>query len=136
MLTNDKKKSQRGQAMLIAVLTIGGAILGATTLAGILMVYQIRATTDSANSAKAIFAADSGIDWALYSYYHPPQGPPPALANGGGVTVTCYDATNAATVCDNSNPVSTTSYAISQGLSVNASRAFLVSLSASTATVP
>ena len=60
--------------MLIAVLTLGGAILGATTLAGLLMLYQIRATTDTENSAKAIFAADAGVNWALYSYFDPPLG--------------------------------------------------------------
>jgi hypothetical protein len=57
-----------GQAMLIAVLSLGGAILGATTVAGLLTLYQIRATTDTANSAKAIFAADTGTEWALFNH--------------------------------------------------------------------
>jgi hypothetical protein len=69
-LTSSSLRS--GQAMLIAILTLGGAILGATSLAGLLLLYQIRATTDSANSAKAIFAADSGVNWALYSFFEPP----------------------------------------------------------------
>lgn len=55
--------------MLIAVLSLGGAILGATTVAGLLTLYQIRATTDSENSAKAIFAADAGIEWAQFDHY-------------------------------------------------------------------
>ena len=54
-----------GQAMIIAILSLGGAILGATTLAGFLLLYNIRATTNSVNSAKAIFAADAGLNWAF-----------------------------------------------------------------------
>ena len=46
--------------MLLAVLTLGATMLGATTIAGLLMVYQIRQTTDFENSAKAVFAADAG----------------------------------------------------------------------------
>ena len=55
--------------MLIAVLALGGAILGATAVAGLMTLYQIRAATDTANSAKAIFAADAGTEWALFNYY-------------------------------------------------------------------
>lgn len=55
--------------MLLTILALGGAILGATTIAGILMLYQIRATTDAENSAKAIFAADAGTQWTLFDYY-------------------------------------------------------------------
>jgi hypothetical protein len=46
-----KTNSRSGQAMLIAVLALGGAILGATTVAGLLTLYQIRATTDTARAA-------------------------------------------------------------------------------------
>ncbi len=55
--------------MLLSILALGGAILGATTIAGVLMLYQIRATTDTQNSAKAIFAADAGTEWTLFDYY-------------------------------------------------------------------
>ena len=55
--------------MLIAVLSLGGAILGATAVAGLLTLYQIRATTDTENSAKAIFAADAGIGMGAFNHY-------------------------------------------------------------------
>jgi hypothetical protein len=133
-----KKDSRRsGQAMLLATLTLGGAILGATSLAGLLMLYQIRATTDSVNSAKAIFVADSGVNWALYTYFHPPAGSLPA-SNGffslidASVTVTCYDANANTIACDDSNATD----AISEGTSNGARRAFLVIFGNEIATMP
>jgi len=121
--------------MIIAILTLGGAILGATTLAGILMLYQIRATTDAANSAKAIFAADAGIEWVLYSYFFPPQTTPIAFSNGATVVATCYDATGAVTACDNTGATSS-SYAIARGSSLNDRRAFFIGLVGASGTLP
>lgn len=65
---NSKNKGQapRGQVMLLSALLIGGSILAATSVAGYLMLLQIRQSTNIANSAKAITAASTGIDWALY----------------------------------------------------------------------
>lgn len=45
--------------------------MGASSLAGLLMLYQIRQATDLGNSGKAIFAADSGIEWVLYDKFNP-----------------------------------------------------------------
>lgn len=58
-----------GQVMIITILVLGGAILSATTIAGLLMLYQIRQTTDIANSGRAIYAADAGIEWSLYNWF-------------------------------------------------------------------
>lgn len=55
--------------MLITVLAISGTILGATAIAGLLMLYQIRQSTDTVSSAKAIFAADAGLEWRLYRFF-------------------------------------------------------------------
>lgn len=52
--------------MLLSAVLIGGSILAATSIAGYLMLLQIRQSTDIANSGKAITAASSGVDWALY----------------------------------------------------------------------
>jgi hypothetical protein len=67
---NLKNKGQvpRGQVMLLSALLIGGSILAATSVAGYLMLLQIRQSTNIANSAKAITAASTGIDWALYQH--------------------------------------------------------------------
>lgn len=62
-------RRRSGQVMIITILVLGGAILSATTIAGLLMLYQIRQTTDIANSGKAIYAADAGIEWSLYNWF-------------------------------------------------------------------
>src|SRR3989338_10873566 len=62
-------KNMRGQIMLLTVLALSGTILGATTIAGLLMVYQIRQSNDIVNSTKAIFAADAGLEWRLYKFF-------------------------------------------------------------------
>jgi len=66
---------QAGQVIILATLTLGGILLSTAAVAGILLVYQIRNTNDSVNSAKAIFAADAGIEAASYCYF--------SLAGGG-----------------------------------------------------
>ena len=137
-----KQRDRRfGQAMLSAVLSISGAILGATTVAGFLMLYQLRASTDSENSAKAIFAADSGVEWTLFDYYcgqaNPPRCslapgedyPTTPFSNGVSVQVTCSDVNGASSTC--SDTVNTAS-AISLGLSSNSRRAFALTFTTST----
>ncbi len=131
--------------MLIAVLSLGGAILGATTVAGLLTLYQIRATTDTANSAKAIFAADSGMEWALFNYYCGTDTPSrclggtpsiPTFAGSGAVaTVNCYDnfgATGAAIPCSDTSTVA----AIANGMANGSDRAFFIGISGATTTYP
>jgi hypothetical protein len=82
--------------MILAVLAIGGTLIAATTIAGLLMVYQIRQATDLEKSARAIFAADAGIEWGLYQFFQggtgpfPPTGP--VFTNGAAVSTTCFDA--------------------------------------------
>ena len=139
------KENNSGQAMIIAILTLGGALLGATTIAGLLMLYQIRGSTDAENSAKAIFAADSGLNWALYSYFNPPQrallGNPNAnaapmqanLGNQASVAITCSDDKGNTITCDQDNVTTTV---ISEGISLNSRRAFFLNLSDGTSTLP
>ncbi len=85
--------------MLLAVLTLGATMLGVTTIAGLLMLYQIRQVTNFGNSAKSIFAADGGTEWALYSFAQGVSPVYPVFANGATVDVTCYDATGAVSLC-------------------------------------
>lgn len=98
--------TKKGQVMILSILAIGGTILGATTIAGLLMVYQLRSTSDVANSAKAIFAADTGIDWMLYQFSKPSStDPAPAFSNGASFTATCYDSSSRIVDCRNASAV-------------------------------
>lgn len=58
--------------MLLTVLILSGTVIGATAIAGLLMRYQIRQTTNVVNSAKAIFAADSGLECQFYRRFQDP----------------------------------------------------------------
>ena len=137
------RNGRAGQAMLIAVLSLGGAILGATVVAGILTLYELRASTDTANSAKALFAADAGVEWTLFSYYcgsldtparcSGPVPLPVLAASGASVTSTCYDANGAVSDCGNT---STTVSAVTLGAANGTKRAFDVSLIGSTSSIP
>lgn len=95
-------ESRSGQIMVLTVLALGGTILGATTIAGLLMLYQIRQSTDLANSAKAIFAADAGIEKSFYDIScagnadkQPCPAPPDTgtwkLSNGATANIVCSD---------------------------------------------
>jgi hypothetical protein len=126
-----QKDGRRGQAMLLAVLTIGATMLGATTIAGLLMLYQIRQTNDFEHSAQAVFAADAGTEWALYNYYVTSTAPLSFL-NGASAAVTCYDASAAVSSCATSTAVE----AISKGSSGNTKRAFLITFTGTGGTLP
>lgn len=131
--------------MILTVLALGGAILGATTIAGLLMLYQIRQTTDLANSGKAIYAADAGLEWSLYNWFCKDDPlktgycPLPSaatwdaktflLTNGASVNVTvtqtCFDnAGHEVASCDPATTVATSTTFKSLGKSGNSSRAF------------
>ena len=58
-----------GQVMLLTVLILGGVILSVSMIAGYITVQKIRQSSDVANSTKAIFAADTGIEWELYKCF-------------------------------------------------------------------
>ena len=55
--------------MLLTVLIISGTILSATTIAGLLMLYQIRQATQFGLSVQALFAADTGLEWKLFESF-------------------------------------------------------------------
>lgn len=69
-MTTKNRNKEKGQVMLLSVLLISSAVLGAATLAGILVLFQLRQTADAQTSARAVFAADAGIERSLYEKYH------------------------------------------------------------------
>ncbi|KKW45497.1 MAG: hypothetical protein A3A43_00770 [Candidatus Liptonbacteria bacterium RIFCSPLOWO2_01_FULL_56_20] len=108
--------------MILAVLALGGAILGATTIAGLLMVYEVRQASDLNNSAKAVFAADAGIEWGLYQFFNPSStNPRPTFGNNATSTTSCYDAGDALLPDCRDEAVSTIR---ARGSAGNVSRAF------------
>lgn len=60
-----------GQAMLIVVMVLGSTMLGVATIAGYVSLQKIRTSTEIVDSTKAIYAADSGVDWCLYKKFGP-----------------------------------------------------------------
>lgn len=66
-----KMKNQKGQAILIVVLVLGATMLGVTTIAGYISLQKIRTATEIMDSTKAIYAADSGIEWCLFNKFGP-----------------------------------------------------------------
>lgn len=54
----------------MTVILIGGVFFMATTIAGLLMFYQLQESTNFRESTKAIYAADAGLERATYYYYH------------------------------------------------------------------
>lgn len=52
--------------MLISVILLGGMLLGASAVTGTLLAYQIRQANDALKSAKALFAADAGMEAASF----------------------------------------------------------------------
>ena len=79
--------------MLLTVVLLSGAVLAATSLVGLLILYQLRQATDIKGSVRAIFAADAGLEWAFFNETRPPaqKEPYPKIinfSNGAKVTVT------------------------------------------------
>ncbi len=110
-----------GQVLILTILTIGGILLGATTIAGLLVAYQISQGTDLANSGKAIFAADTGIEWGLYQFFKPGFAvSAPTLSNGASFTATCSPVADCKDIG--------TAVIRSAGKSANAERAFELNL--------
>jgi len=61
-----------GQVILVSVIILSGALMSASVVAGLLTAYQIRQANDTVESMKAFFAADAGIEQALYNYFNDP----------------------------------------------------------------
>ncbi|MBI4160236.1 hypothetical protein HY504_03650 [Candidatus Wolfebacteria bacterium] len=76
-----------GQIMLLTVLVISASMFVAATVAGYLVLLRIRQSTDIANSTKAIYAAEAGVEWRLYAQFGDRNRPLPEFENGASVTV-------------------------------------------------
>lgn len=68
--------------MLLTVVLISGIILGTTAISGVLMLNQVRQAGNAVDSQKAVFAADTGLEWELYKRFKDNKYPQPILSNG------------------------------------------------------
>ena len=101
----------RGQVMLLTVLIVSGTILGATAIAGLLMIYQLRQVTNFGYSVQAFFAADSGLEWKLYQLKDEDR-PAPVMSGESNSDFRAFGDANstinivgcAGAVLDNANP--------------------------------
>ncbi len=59
-------RPRRGQLMLMTVLILGGTMLGATAIAGLITTYRLKQAAGARDSAMAIMAADAGLEAGLY----------------------------------------------------------------------
>lgn len=55
--------------MLLAVVLVGSAVLTITSIAGYLTLQRIRMSSNFTDSAKAIFAADAGLECEFYRFF-------------------------------------------------------------------
>lgn len=88
-------KKQKGSILIFAVLILGSILTIALTL-GAIFIPKIRLITEAGEgSVKAIFAADSGLEWCIYVNRHPGEMPPaqPVMGNGSSYIL---DPTNCA----------------------------------------
>ena len=127
-------EARRGQARLLAILTLGATMLGATTIAGLLMLYQIRQVTNFRDSTESIFAADAGTEWELYSYFQAANVQAPTLlSNGAAISATCYDNTQTPSQCSDTT---STVEAVAVGSAGNTKRAFVATFSGAPGSLP
>lgn len=76
------------------VLILGSTMLGVASIAGYVSLQEIRSSIDIVDSTKAIYAADSGVDWCFYQKFGPTgSSTTPCvtnynLGNGSSVSVT------------------------------------------------
>ncbi|MDI6821189.1 MAG: hypothetical protein QMD65_03365 [Patescibacteria group bacterium] len=67
-IISKSRNCRSGQVMILSIILLGGILISATAIAGLLVIYQIRQANDTVNSTKAFFAADAALEWKTYEY--------------------------------------------------------------------
>lgn len=125
--------------MIFATIAIGGTVLAAATIAGLLVLYQLRQAGDFSSSAVAIFAADAGTEFGLYNFYQSTstkQESTLTLSNTDtGLALDCLDDAGDVVGC---GIVGNTSATLLRTLGTyrGTTRAFLLQLDVATSTFP
>jgi len=74
------KIKQKGSILVFSVMILTILLTISITLAKV-FIPKIRVATEAANSVSAIFAADTGIEWCLYTFRHDTNYAKPNMAN-------------------------------------------------------
>ncbi|MBI4919734.1 hypothetical protein HY838_00300 [Candidatus Azambacteria bacterium] len=80
-------RGEKGIALLITVVIISAVLLMVVFISNI-VITQLRLAGDIADSAAAIYAADSGIEWQLYRIRKGVAVPSPSMSNGAEISTT------------------------------------------------
>ena len=78
----------KGQVMLLTVVILTSTILATTAIAGFLTLLQLKQAGGASDSMRAIFAADTGLEWELYKHFKDPAYPQPTMDNGASFRIT------------------------------------------------
>lgn len=57
--------------MILTVLVLSSAVLSLSAIGGYMMLVRLRISSDIANTTKAIYIADAGLECAAYAHYTP-----------------------------------------------------------------
>lgn len=108
-----------GQIMIVVVLTLGGIMFGASVIGGILMSGQLRQIKNISDSAKAIYAADAGLNFGYYQFLSSGGASAPNFSNQANYTLLCLNLSRQPVTCNSTS----TAYIISKGTAGKVSRA-------------
>lgn len=117
------KNKNHGQVMIVVSVALGGVMLGSTLVGGILILSQLRQVKNISDSAKAFYAADSGLEWGYYQFIGKSEAVAPSFENGASSITKCLNQNNGEISCNNSN----VSYIIGKGTTQRVMRAIQMS---------
>ncbi len=111
-------KNQSGQVMLVVILSLGAVMIGANVISGFLINNQIKQATNIVDSAKAIYAADAGIEAGYYSFATG-NNVNLTFSNKASSTIKCFDINNNNVACNSASAA----FIIGQGYAGKVTRA-------------
>lgn len=95
-------KEERGSILIFAVLMLSVILTITLTLVSI-FVPKLRSISETASSVKAIYTADSALEWCLYNNRHP-AAPIPSPTMSNGATYTILDSAGDSSDCNPQPP--------------------------------
>src|SRR3989344_3687034 len=97
---NMKHKTQKGSILIYSVLILG-VILSTTLALGNILLPRLKTAGNAINSAVAEYAADSALEWCLYTQRGKlPATGQPVMANGATFAVYFPGSANTVATCD------------------------------------